>query len=149
MNNIKLWLDDIRPAPPGWTHVFTVQEAKDIMLSTPVLYASLDHDLGACKECLGGMTPDQWLQQSNYTQMPNCDHFGTGYTLVCWMEEMDIWPVNKPVVHSANPAGRAKCRPLLIRNGVFTKFNINNYVLPKQSFNMGSYSVSRLIKEKL
>lgn len=70
--------------------------------------ASLDHDLGACEVCLGGKSAEQWLTETQFQSMPNCDHFGTGYTLVCWMEETGNWPRERPFVHSRNPAGRAR-----------------------------------------
>jgi len=103
-----LWLDDIRPAPAGWVHVRTDAEARVYLEQGIVQLASLDHDLGACRACLGGGTEDDWLIKSAFQSMPNCPHFGTGYTLVCWMEETGHWPREKPRVHSANPVGRMK-----------------------------------------
>jgi hypothetical protein len=47
--------------------------------------------------------------------MPHCDHVGTGYTLVCWMEENDCWPAEMPIVHSANPIGYAKMKAVIER----------------------------------
>jgi len=81
---MKLWLDDIRPAPPGWEWVKTVKEAQELLLTGTVTEASLDHDLG------------------------DDEKFGTGYKLVCWMEETGIWPTESTKVHSANPVGWAK-----------------------------------------
>lgn len=107
---MNLWLDDMRPAPIGWVHVKTVDEAKEKLLTGEVDACSLDHDLGACEQCMAGRSPEQWLVESNYTRMPNCEHFGTGYTLVCWMEETGVWPIKRPTVHSANPAGAARMR---------------------------------------
>lgn len=113
---IDLWLDDIRPAPPGWVHVKTVSEAKPYFERGEVRRASLDHDLGVCDVCRLAMAPlDNEVfippagpYENIYENIPNCDHIGTGYTLVCWMEETGHWPREKPTVHSANPAGRQK-----------------------------------------
>lgn len=105
---IDLWLDDVRSTPVGWIGVKTVEEAKRYLERGLVQRASLDHDLGACPTCLGGRSSDEWLAEHHFSQMPNCDHFGTGYTLVCWMEETGHWPIERPTVHSANPAGRQK-----------------------------------------
>jgi hypothetical protein len=105
---LNLWLDDIRPAPPGWTHVKTVEEAIKLMVTGKVVKASLDHDLGACEACMSGMSLDEWLEKSSGQSTPNCNHFGTGYQFVCWMEEYICWPKEKPTVHSMNPVGRAK-----------------------------------------
>ena len=65
--------------------------------------------------CLNGRSPEQWLEETNYTAMPHCDHFGTGYNLVCWMEENGCWPQEKPTVHSRNPAGRFKMQQAINR----------------------------------
>ena len=45
---MKLWLDDVRPAPDGWTWVGTAQNAIDLLVARgqEVTEASLDHDLG-------------------------------------------------------------------------------------------------------
>lgn len=107
-DRIWLWLDDVRPAPHGWLHVRTDAEARSYLERGVVRRASLDHDLGACEACLGGRSVEQWLLESSGQSMPNCEHVGTGYTLVCWMEETGHWPEEKPRVHSANPAGRVK-----------------------------------------
>jgi hypothetical protein len=116
LNKIFLWLDDIRPAPRGFTHVKTIQEARAFLESGRVAFASLDHDLGACDECSEGLTPDEWLKKHNYASMPNCSHFGTGYDLVCWMEETGHWPtVYWPTVHSANAAGRRRMEEAIER----------------------------------
>lgn len=110
---MNLWLDDMRPAPIGWIWVKTVEEAQERLRTGEVEQASLDHDLGACEACLRGRTPEQWLEETGYTQMPQCEHFGTGYTLVSWMEEHDIWPKTKPTVHSRNPVGRARMQQVI------------------------------------
>jgi hypothetical protein len=114
-HDVFLWLDDIRTAPPGWIHVRTDQEARAYLARGVVRRASLDHDLGACQSCLGGRSPERWLEEMQFQSMPNCEHFGTGYTLVCWMEETGHWPVEKPYVHSRNPAGRMKMQAAIDR----------------------------------
>ena len=104
---IDLWLDDVRLPPSNYVWVKSVTEAKLILETGDVRRASLDHDLGACKECYDG-TAEKWLVEHDYKSMPHCPHFGTGYDLVCWMEETGHWPKEKPVVHSANPVGRQR-----------------------------------------
>lgn len=110
---MKLWLDDVRVSPPGWEWVKTVEEAKKLLLTGEVEEASLDHDLGACEECLQGMNASQWLEKVGYKSFPNCEHFGTGYTLVCWMEENNIWPTKSIKVHSSNPVGRQRMHSVI------------------------------------
>lgn len=111
---MKLWLDDMRPPPDdSWVWAKNVEDAKACLLNLAVDEASLDHDLGACLNCLNGLTAEDWLRRTDFTQMPNCDHFGTGYTLVSWMEETGHWPDKKPTVHSRNPAGAARMRQVI------------------------------------
>jgi hypothetical protein len=90
---IRLWLDDVRLAPEGWTHVRSVNEAIAILRERAgeVAEMSLDHDLGDFAE-----------------------DGGDGVRLVLWMAEHDVWP---PVVrvHSMNPVGRANMEALIRR----------------------------------
>lgn len=115
-HHVNLWLDDIRPAPDGWLHVRTVAEAKEV-LSDPqirVIAWSLDHDLGACEVCLEGKSAEEWLEAAKYQSMPNCSHYGTGYDLICWLEENpQYWPKKVPSVHSANPVGRDRMKVVI------------------------------------
>ena len=85
---MKLWLDDIRPAPPGWTWVKTAVKAAELIKSGVVDIASLDHDLGSLE---GGMYGG--------SEAP------TGYDLVKWMVRENCFP-RVVRVHSANPVGR-------------------------------------------
>jgi hypothetical protein len=78
---MKLWVDDVRPAPPGWVHARTIAEAQELLAAGQVEEASLDHDLG----------------------MDQLD----GSALVRWMAQTGHWPRARPVVHSMNPVGRA------------------------------------------
>jgi hypothetical protein len=84
---VDLWVDDVRPAPPGWYWATTFDEAQDVLINFCVREASFDHDLGEDK---------------------------SGYDLVVWLAEtdhilgMDFWPERRPTVHSQNPVGRQK-----------------------------------------
>ena len=42
---MKLWVDDIRPAPEGWTRARSVTEAIRILATMEVSEVSLDHDI--------------------------------------------------------------------------------------------------------
>ncbi len=107
---IRLYLDDVRSPPDDtWTVVRTAEEAR-ALLDDPLVtveHASLDHDLGECSAC----------EQVRGFQDPQntCQHRMTGYDLVKWMAEHDVWPVNKPTVHSFNPVGRANMRATIDR----------------------------------
>lgn len=45
--DMKLWVDDIRPAPEGWTRAKTISEAVDLMMryGEEITHLSLDHDI--------------------------------------------------------------------------------------------------------
>jgi hypothetical protein len=63
---MKLWLDDIRPAPEGWTWVKRVEDAIYYADREPVEEMSLDHDLGlapVCVDCKGEDVEDDLLRQ--------------------------------------------------------------------------------------
>lgn len=115
VTTVNLWLDDIRTPPEGYLHVKTIEEAKAIILSHTVQNMSLDHDLGACEDCLGGRTAEEWSESTIYQSMPHCSHIGTGYDFCLWMAEKGVWPTVKPVVHSANPVGRDRMRGVIDR----------------------------------
>lgn len=88
MSTLSLWLDDVRPAPPGWVHARSVNEAISIVkhhTGHGWLEASLDHDLG------------------------DYEHDGgDGFRFVLWMAEHNRWPIYPPAVHSVNPVGRIR-----------------------------------------
>lgn len=90
MTTLKLWLDDVRPAPEGWLRARSVNEAIDLVrrhTGRGWESASLDHDLGDF-----------------------ADDGGDGWRFVLWMVENDRWPENRPNVHSMNPVGVARMR---------------------------------------
>lgn len=83
---MKLWLDDVRPAPEGFVWVKTAEEAIAAFASGAVKVASLDHDLEADM---------------------------TGYDVLAWVEACvaaGAWygPIPTIYVHSANPPGKLR-----------------------------------------
>lgn len=102
-----MYLDDVRPIPIGWVGVRTLDEAKKLLVSG-VDEASLDHDLGWCEQCSADTAVRGYA-----TVIGSCEHIGTGYDLVCWMEETGHWPKQKPRVHSANPVGASRMRQVI------------------------------------
>jgi hypothetical protein len=120
---MKLWLDDARAAPPGWTRANNMAEAMKFAEENVIEEMSLDHDLGPMPVC-----PTCELSQA-YDDSPDaCDNGAgdcrcgchrelqpTGYDFVKWMCETGKWPVTKPRVHSQNPVGRANMQALIDR----------------------------------
>jgi hypothetical protein len=107
---MKLWLDDERPPPQGWSLAKNLNEAKEFLMTGAVLEASLDHDLGIRK--IGTkkiIRPDGSTQEEEITLEENGTH------LVDWMINTNHWPKTKPKVHSMNPVGAARMRQLIER----------------------------------
>jgi hypothetical protein len=97
--SVKLWIDDVRPAPEGYEWVKTVDQAKlviDInerMVGTHVIeLIDIDHDAG------------------EYAK------YGGDYIrLLDWLEETGR---NYPIrIHSMNPVGRENMRRIIQKNG--------------------------------
>ncbi len=83
---VKVYLDDERPAPPGWEAVRWPDEAIRLLKTGEVTEISLDHDLGD-------------------------DERGTGYMVILWLEEAVATRGFKPpaiTVHTANASARQK-----------------------------------------
>lgn len=83
---MKVFLDDERQTPEGWTRVCWPDEAIFLLKTGAVAEISLDHDLGD-------------------------DTRGTGYDVIAWIEEaVVVSGFKSPVirVHSANPAARER-----------------------------------------
>lgn len=80
---MKIWVDDLRPAPDGWFWATSSESALAVLryflgYRNDVQALSLDHDLGG-----------------DDTTRP----------VVLWMAENNVWP-DKVYVHTANPVGR-------------------------------------------
>lgn len=103
---MKIWHDDIRPAPDGWVWARTNARAIDLLLNGDVEEISLDHDLGLDHIEM----PETYaeLQQSDPEQAHNIFLAGrsedSGFRLACWMVANDKIPL-KITIHSWNPAG--------------------------------------------
>jgi len=83
---MKVFLDDERITPDGWTRVYWPDEAIALLETGQVTEISLDHDLGD-------------------------DQRGTGYDVVLWIEEAVMthgFIPPKIAVHSANASARQK-----------------------------------------
>lgn len=94
---MKLWIDDVRPAPEGYCLAYSVFEAEAVIclaehLGVEVELIDIDHDAG------------------DYAQ------FGGDYiNLLNWLEETGR---NYPIrIHSMNPVGVQNMRRIIERNG--------------------------------
>jgi len=84
---MKVFLDDVREAPNGWTRTYTPAETIKLLRTNKVTELSLDHDLG------------------------DDINIGTGYDVLLWIEEQVATSFFKPPkikVHSSNPSAVEK-----------------------------------------
>lgn len=114
---MRLFLDDCREP---WRHGFigaewakTYDEAIAMLRTGEVTFASLDHDIGACADCTEKMLHVGDMLTPETTFYNRCPHEKTGYDVVCWMEENNVWPIDGVLVHSANPVGAARMRQVI------------------------------------
>lgn len=89
---MKLWIDDIRPAPEGFEWCRSVNEAKHLIISSnSVELIDIDHDAG------------EYVADG-----------GDYIKLLDWLEETDR---NYPIhIHSMNPVGVENMRRVIIFN---------------------------------
>ncbi len=94
---MKLWIDDVRPAPEGYVWCKSVNDAKSIILYNAqygccLEVIDIDHDAG-----------DYASDGGDYIR------------LLDWLEETGR---NYPIrIHSMNPVGVANMRAIIERNG--------------------------------
>ena len=90
---MKLWIDDIREAPEGYTWCKSVNEAKSFILHYKnVFLIDIDHDAGDYAKYGGDYIKLlDWLEKNNY-------HI----------------PIH---IHSMNPVGVQNMRAIIERNG--------------------------------
>lgn len=124
---MRLWLDDERDPQKtlhirgdgtpngtlGWTWVKTYDDAIKALQAGEVTYASLDHDIGACDDCVMALLHIGDMETPETTFYNRCPHAKTGYDLICFMEEYEIWPRDGVRVHSMNPVGRARMQQVI------------------------------------
>ena len=90
---MKIFLDDTREAPDGWTLMLWPQEVINALSYSKVSEISLDHDLGN-------------------------DNIGTGYDVLVWIEYQVInnnFIPPKISIHTANPVARKRIYVVLDR----------------------------------
>lgn len=102
---MKLWIDDVRPAPAGFIWARTVNRAKEIIISNEEM---LEVNLG---------------KPTYRIELIDIDHDAGDYAsdggdyikLLDWLEETGR---NYPIrIHSMNPVGVENMRRIIRRNG--------------------------------
>lgn len=118
---MKVYLDDCRTTPNGWTRTYTPQQTIEILKTHNVTALSLDHDLG------------------------DDEGIGTGYTVLLWIEEHVVINGYEPPsiisIHSSNPSARSKMLAAIEAIQILAKKN--------KSFKRVKLSKVKKLNEKL
>lgn len=98
--SMKVWLDDVRPAPDGWVLAKNYNEAITLLESGRVIEIDLDYDLNLVEVAtqVSGLA----IARSDAGQR-------TGYDVARWIEDaVANGRIPKPVMHchSVNPVGQ-------------------------------------------
>lgn len=101
---MRVYLDDIRRAPVGWTRVKTAAQCIERLRSGKVEELSLDHDLA----------PEHYEAMTGYVPAGPSE-VPTGLAVVDWMVEHKVWP-SVIILHTMNPAGRANMQRTIERH---------------------------------
>lgn len=123
---MKLWIDDIRPAPDGYEWCQSVGEAKEEILLSERLAKSYWEMYEFIKKSFPATgAPDKWKEQAKEKtiELIDIDHDAGDYAseggdyikLLDWLEETGR---NYPIrIHSMNPVGAENMRRIIQRNG--------------------------------
>lgn len=96
---IKLFIDDIRTAPPGWVCARTITAAIRILYDFKVSDVSLDHDIVFVDE------------RGQFTGRVHEENFSAVARFIADMAP-DVRP-KRVTIHTANPLGREALRQIL------------------------------------
>lgn len=119
---MKLWVDDVRPAPAGYVWAKSVNEAKSWI-------ESFEESVKICVQGLKSNLGDKFVYVTDdliidaISLMIDIDHDAGDYAsdggdyikLLDWLEETDR---NYPIrIHSMNPVGVQNMRAIIQKNG--------------------------------
>ena len=103
--NIKLWIDDIRPAPDGWIWCVSTNEAKLVINNFETLKRLQYHD----------NLPEIELISIDHDAGDMHPYGGDYIKVLDFMEENGY---NYPIhIHTMNSVGAENMRRIIIRNG--------------------------------
>lgn len=138
---MKLWLDDERPAPEGWVWAKTANEAIHLlesMRSAPLHQELWDHQGMSDFWKISHMSFDHDLADIHYDyfhagQMLPKDHPArahareqsakemTGYDVLLWMAEHEVWPTEACYVHTHNNVRGPIMADMINRYGPYSR----------------------------
>lgn len=102
---MKLFVDDIRPAPEGWQQARTVTDAIRFLarFGEQVDEISLDHDISYAVEVAGTQRP--FPSPENFTAV--------AYYMVEFYYEVSMDKRPEVIIHTANPVGAKELSDIL------------------------------------
>lgn len=101
--SIFLWLDDVRKPPTHadtgvvWTWVKNYEDTIKQLESGQVIFASLDHDLADEHY----QAYFRAMEAGEPVDTDGCKE-KTGYDVLCWLEEHQVWPEKGVRIHTMN-----------------------------------------------
>ena len=113
---MKIWVDDVRPAPDGYVWVKSVNEA-ELLIVSKKSYENMINSFD------GGLRKLFEFDNDTHIELIDIDHDAGEYAsdggdyikLLDWLEEKGY---NIPIhIHSMNPVGVANMRRIIQRNG--------------------------------
>lgn len=103
---MKVWLDDLRPAPDGYVWCKSVNEAKKVIIHEEVWHEMNDIGLPTKADIEIDIDHDASIYANDG---------GDYIKLLDWLEETErSYPIR---IHSQNPVGIANMRRIIQRNG--------------------------------
>jgi hypothetical protein len=106
---MKLWIDDVRPAPEGYEWCKSVKEAKKIIVGAYMAYAYFSH------KDANFPSPFEVLDMDHDSGDYHKDG-GDFIEILKWFEKTQT-PCPPIRLHSMNPVGVANMRAIIERNG--------------------------------
>lgn len=104
---MKLWIDDVRPAPRGYEWAKTVNEAMYIIMLVEQRHKNNYLDMSNC-----------WMIESIDIDHDAGDYVSEGGDYIKLLDWFEITGRNYPIhIHSTNPVGVANMRAIIKRNG--------------------------------
>lgn len=104
---MKLWIDDIRPAPYGFFHVYSVEQAQQFIRMSEIC----DSHIGCLSDCIYKIE----LIDIDHDAGDFVDDGGDYIEVLNWLEATGrSYPIH---IHSMNPVGAERMRAIIERNG--------------------------------
>jgi hypothetical protein len=129
---MKIWLDDIRPAPPGWEWAKSYEQGVALFKANQIEAASLDHDLGYI------LHPDD----DDMRVYPAEALAPTGYDFAMFLMAENLWPASL-AVHSSNPVGVRNMCGIIERYGNYIYKEAVAYEYDDDGWNVSGVKYTR------